>query len=123
MRYPRPPHICRILSWLKLSIPLFDNCMLIDGLLSMHSRWSPAEAWSDAGLWSCADAEGPRKTVRLVKGPGGQMMDASKVAGWVVLPDGQRTVCPRCQGAAFIRLDDVRLSLRCIVNQVFVARY
>ncbi len=34
------------------------------------------------------------------------MMDASKIAGWVVLPDGQRTVCPRCQGAAFIRLNN-----------------
>ena len=34
-------------------------------------------------------------------------MDARRVAGWVTLPDGQRTVCPRCEGQAFIRAKGV----------------
>lgn len=49
-----------------------------------------------------------RRTVRLVKGPRGQMMDARKVMGWITAADGSRAVCPRCEGAAFIRLSEVR---------------
>ena len=49
-----------------------------------------------------------RRTVRLVKGPRGQMMDARKVMGWVTAADGSRAVCPRCEGRAFIRLSEVR---------------
>ena len=46
--------------------------------------------------------------MRLVKGPGGRMVDARKLAGWVTMPDGERAVCPRCEGEAFIRLNGVR---------------
>ncbi len=42
-----------------------------------------------------------------MRGPKGEMMDARRVAGWVTLPDGQRTVCPRCEGQAFIRAKGV----------------
>lgn len=49
-----------------------------------------------------------RRTVRLVRGPGGQMVDARRIAGWVTAPDGSRAVCPRCEGRAFIRLGEVR---------------
>jgi hypothetical protein len=45
--------------------------------------------------------------VRLVKGPGGKMVDARKIMGWVAAPDGTRVVCPRCEGQAFIRLGEV----------------
>jgi hypothetical protein len=36
------------------------------------------------------------------------MVDARRVAGWVVTPEGGRSVCPRCEGQAFIRLKGVR---------------
>ena len=45
--------------------------------------------------------------MRLVRGPGGQMMDARKISGWVTAPDGSRVVCPRCEGRAFIQLGEV----------------
>lgn len=35
------------------------------------------------------------------------MVDARTVAGWITGPDGKRTVCPRCEGEAFIRVDGV----------------
>ena len=45
--------------------------------------------------------------MRLVKGPGGEMVDARKIAGWVTASDGSREVCPRCEGRAFIQLGEV----------------
>ena len=62
----------------------------------------------DSPIPSCAGgAQGHRRTVWLVKGPGGQMVDARKIMGWVAAPDGTRVVCPRCEGRAFIRLGEV----------------
>ena len=55
-------------------------------------------------------AEGRQSsTVRLVRGPGGRMVDARKLAGWVTAPDGRQMPCPRCEGEAFIRLNGVRV--------------
>lgn len=51
--------------------------------------------------------------MRLVRGPGGRMVDASRILGWVTSPDGRRAVCPRCEGQGFIRLGEVR---RMILN-------
>ena len=59
-------------------------------------------------LGSAGAGGGARRTVRLVRGPRGQMMDARKVMGWVAAADGSRAVCPRCEGRAFIRLSEVR---------------
>lgn len=49
--------------------------------------------------------------MRLVRGPGGQMVDARRISGWITAPDGSRAVCPRCEGTAFIRLGEVRDAL------------
>eukprot|EP00884_Botryococcus_braunii_P002865 jgi/Botrbrau1/1257/Bobra.0163s0050.1 len=42
-------------------------------------------------------------TVRMIRLPGGRLVDPRTVKGWVILPDGRKIVCGRCGGRALLR--------------------
>jgi hypothetical protein len=45
-------------------------------------------------------------TIRMIRLPGGRLVDPRTVKGWVILPDGRKIVCGRCGGRAILKRGD-----------------
>lgn len=46
-------------------------------------------------------------TVRMVRLPGGRLVDPRTVKGWVILPDGRKVVCGRCGGRSVLKFENM----------------
>lgn len=68
---------------------------------------------SDSKRVKGATASAQAMTVRMVRLPGGRLVDPRTVKGWVILPDGRKVVCGRCGGRSVLKLANLVGSPSC----------